>query len=303
MIILIVSVLTILLLLSLILLALSWTEIHRIAKNLKTIQREKTNRKLRLSFSNRLLGEMAEQINQLLEEKRDSEIEYMKKDLQQRQEIANISHDLRTPLTSIIGYIQLLQNENLPLVQRNEYLKIVFTRAKTLQSLIANYFELSRCEAGEYSLNLQPVRLQDILCELMAAYYNDFREQGIEPKISITHSAQSIIADESAIRRIYQNLIQNVLKHGSGFIEIFMEYRNNQLVTRFTNDAYGLLQGDVEHLFDRSYTADKTRTKGNTGLGLSIVKTLVEQMNGTISASLANGTLSIIITWTNIFHK
>lgn len=300
MIILIISTLAILLSISIILLALTWREIHRVTNNLNQIRSEKTNQKLRLSYSNRLLDEMVEQINQLLEQKRDSEIGYRNRDLQQRQEIANISHDLRTPLTSVIGYIQLLQDENLPLDQRKGYLDIVLARAKTLQFLIVNFFELSRCVAGEYSLNLQPVRLQDILCELMAAYYNDFTEQGIVPRIHINASAQPILADESAIRRIYQNLIQNVLKHGSEFMEIFMEYRNNQLVTCFTNDACGLLQEDAKHIFDRSYTADKMRTKGNTGLGLSIAKVLVEQMNGSILASLSNGALSIIITWTDI---
>ena len=295
--ILILSVIAILLIVCATLLALTWVEIARITNNLKQIQKKKTNQKLKLSYSNPLLEAMAEQINQLIEQKRDCEIKYNNKNLQQRQEIANISHDLRTPLTSVIGYLQLLQDEDLPLAQRKQNLDIVLTRAKSLQALIVDFFELSRCEAGEGSINLQPIRLQDILCELIAAYYNDFLEQGIEPHIEINDSAPHIIVDESAVRRIYQNLTQNTLKHGSGKVEISLGHKGDQLITCFSNNASMLTKEDVERLFDRSYTADKMRSKGNTGLGLSIVKALVEQMNGKIIASLKDGILSIIITW------
>jgi signal transduction histidine kinase len=245
------------------------------------------------------LVQLAEQINQLIEQKKASDIGYRNKELQQRREITNISHDLRTPLTSVIGYLQLCLDQSLPAEQRKRYLDIVIVRAKHLQELITDFFELSRYEAGEEHLELQEVRLQDLLCELFAAYYGDFTEKGITPSILIDEKTPAVIGDERAFRRIYQNLLQNVLKHGSDGVEISLAYHKEQVVTSFANRAPDLTQGDLEHLFERTYMADQSRSKKNTGLGLSIVKTVTEQMRGSISASLAEQKLSITIGWKN----
>lgn len=292
-----ISILIPMLLLCIVLLILTWSEIKRITASLKQISQENTNQKIKLSYSKHLLEEMVVEMNSFIERKKVSEIEFRNRDMQQRQEIANISHDLRTPLTSVIGYIQLLQDESLPIEQKKRYQDIVLLRAMSLQTLITDFFELSRCEAGEYSFNIETVRLQDILCELLAAYYNDFVDRGIEPAIQIDESLPGVLADESAIRRIYQNLMQNAIKHGCGYVNISLIKQDGQLVTSFTNDAPNLSKDDMEHIFDRTYTADKMRSKRNTGLGLSIVKTLVEQMKGMISTELSDGRLSIIICW------
>lgn len=285
-------------LICIIILALTWIEIHRITVKLKEISRKKTNQKVMLSFSSSFLENLVEQINHILVQKQLSDIDYKNKDLQQRQMIANISHDLRTPLTSVIGYIQLLQDENLPEEERKQYMEIVLGRAKALQSLVSDFFDLSRCEAGEFSLDLKTIRLQDILCELMASNYKDFAGKGIQPDIDISETVPCIIADEHAVRRIYQNLIQNALKHGGNSLKISLTYENNTVVSRITNDAPNLTQDDLAHIFDRSFTADRVRDGRNTGLGLSIAKAMTEHMNGVIKASLESGELSIVISWT-----
>ncbi len=292
-----ISILILMVLLCIVMLILTRSEIKRITANLKQISKENTNQKIKLSYSNHSLEEMVVEMNRFIERKKVSEIEFRYRDMQQRQEIANISHDLRTPLTSVIGYIQLLQDEGLPLEQKKRYQDIVLIRAMSLQTLITDFFELSRCEAGEYSFNIEPIRLQDILCELLAAYYNDFIDRGIEPVIEVDESLPAIPADESAIRRIYQNLMHNAIKHGNGCVNISLTRQGAQLVSSFTNDAPQLSKEDIEHIFDRTYTADKMRSKGNTGLGLSIVKALVEQLKGKISTELSDGRLSIIICW------
>jgi signal transduction histidine kinase len=163
-----------------------------------------------------------------------------------------------------------------------------------------DFFEFSRCESGEYNFDFQAVRVQDVLCEAVAAYYTDFSDRGIEPVIRMDEAIPCMIADENALKRIYQNLIQNTLKHGVGSVEIFLEYKDNKIISGFTNDAPDLTKEDLEHLFERSFTADKMRSRGNTGFGLSIVKSLVEQMHGTISAALSDNKFSIIISWSNL---
>ncbi len=276
------------------------SEILRITANLKKISEEKTNQRLMLPLTLSWLENLAEQINKLLEQKKAAEILFKNMDLQQRQAIANISHDLRTPLTSIIGYMQLLQNGNLSQDEKGLYSEIVLNRAKALQLLITDFYDLSRCEAGEYKLDLKYIRLQDLLCEQIASYYCDFNAKGIKPDISIDEFIPSILADENAVKRIYQNLIQNILKHGSGRVEIKLTYENRTVISRFSNHASGLAKEHVDRMFDRFFTADRVRNGCNTGLGLTIVKAFVESMNGNIKAELKDGILSIIIIWNNI---
>jgi len=135
---------------------------------------------------------------------------------------------------------------------------------------------------------------------LMVSYYKDFTGKGIQPDIDISETVPFIIANENALRRIYQNLIQNALKHGGNILKISLAYENNTVVSRITNDAPNLTQDDLAHIFDRSFTADRVRDGRNTGLGLSIAKAMTEHMNGAIKASLESGELSIVISWTMV---
>lgn len=282
---------------SITMLLLTNKSIKFMTKNLQEINKTKTHKKITLMAPNRKLEDLAEELNKTIDNKRQIETDYENKNLELRRSIANISHDLRTPLTSIIGYIQLLDDEKLTEAERKQYTEIVMSRAKALQLLIGGFFDLSRLEAGEYNFELKPVNLQNVLCEQMAAYYNDFIAKGIEPQIDVDDAAPLVIADENAVKRIFSNLIQNVLKHGSGLIKVGLKQSKNYIITSFTNNAPDLKNEDVAHLFERFYTADRMRSGRNTGLGLAITKSLAEELGCTIDAELKDKKLSIIIKW------
>jgi signal transduction histidine kinase len=212
---------------SITLLILTRMEIKNITDNLKQINSIKTNSKLTLSVPVRRIANLAKEINILIDRKQQTEAQYKKMDMELRQAIANISHDLRTPLTSIIGYVQLMNDESLSPEERQGYGDTVLKRAKSLNMLISSFFDLSRLEANEYSFELQPLNLSGILCELAASFYNDFTSKGIEPAISIDETVPQIIADDTAVRRIYINLIQNALKYSTGFIAISLKMEGN----------------------------------------------------------------------------
>ena len=268
-----------------------------ITKNLKEINETKTNRKVTLPVPNRILENLVKEINVTINKRRQMETEYQKKDLELRRSIANISHDLRTPLTSVIGYMELLRDKDITKEERVKYFNVVLSRAKSLQLLVQGFFDLSRLEAGEYNFELKPCSIQNIICEQMAAFYDDFVRRGIEPKIQVDENAPSIVADENAVRRIFSNQIQNILKHGTKFVSVELKQTANHIETIFTNGAPDLSEEDVTHLFERFYTADRMRTGKSTGLGLAITKSLAEQMGCRIRAELDNGKLSIIIRW------
>lgn len=267
------------------------------AKKLKSINLTETSSLVTLEFPNRHLARLVIEINNTIKDKQRIEAEYRKMDLELRQLIANMSHDLRTPLTSIKGYIQLIDDKELCDKEREQYVNIVKNRANALQKLIGSFYELSRIQANEYKLDFSKVNVAKLLCELIASFYDSFIEKGLELKININEKVPYIITDENSAIRIFTNLIQNVLKHGKDALEIYLEQEGNYIITRFTNGAENLTSEDVSHLFDRFFTVDRMRTGQNTGLGLAISQRLVERLGNMISATLINDKLSIEVMW------
>lgn len=272
-------------------------EIKNIAFQLNIINRSNTNSNIKLLSSVKAASGLALEINKTLDEKRKSEIEHKRMDTELRQAIANMSHDLRTPLTSIMGYIQLMEDDNLSSEEKKEYADIVKKRAESLQILISSFYDLSRLEAKEYKFELKSLNLANVLYDLIASFYKDFSNKNIEPIIDVNEKAALVIADENAVIRIFSNLLQNALKYGDKCVFISLKQDNDYVITTFTNDAPDLSEEDSKHLFERFFTVDRTRTGASTGLGLAITKQLVEQMGHNMSIELSNGMLSIIIKW------
>ncbi|WIV12652.1 HAMP domain-containing sensor histidine kinase [Proteiniborus sp. MB09-C3] len=276
---------------------LSMKEIKGITYQLDNINGTDTNSKILIYSPNKAIEKLAIEINKTLEEKQKSEIEHKRMDMELRQAIANMSHDLRTPLTSIMGYIQLIEDDSLSSNEKKEYTDIIKRRAKSLQTLISSFYDLSRLEAKEYKFELSSLNLKNILYDLMASFYKDFSSNNIEPVINVDEKAYLVIADENAVRRIFSNLIQNALKYGNSFVSISLKNHKDYVVTTFTNDAPDLSEEDASHLFERFFTVDRTRSRKSTGLGLAITKQLVEQMGHKIFVELCDSKLSIIIKW------
>ncbi|MBU5591246.1 HAMP domain-containing histidine kinase [Clostridium sp. MSJ-4] len=272
-------------------------EIQSITDQLRKSNTVKTNSKILLLSSNKRTKDLTLEINKALEAKQKTEVEYKKIDLELKQAISNVSHDLRTPLTSIMGYIQLMEDDSLSQDEKKQYIDIIKRRTKSLQNLICSFYDLSRLEGKEYRLELKSLNLYNIICDMMASFYNDFLSKGIEPIVNIDEKVSLVIADESAVRRIISNLIQNMLKYGENFIAIFLKEEEDHIIMTFTNDASYLSEDDVKHLFQRFFTRDRTRSGKSTGLGLAITKQLVEQMGHEIFAELLEDKLSIIIKW------
>jgi len=270
-----------------------------IIEQLKIINSTKTNSKILISAGNKQTKELALEINKNLAEKQKTEIEYKRMDLELRQAISNISHDLRTPLTSIMGYMQLIEDSSLSDKEKKQYIDIVKGRSKSLEILISSFYDLSRLEAKEYKFELKALNVSSIICEITASFYKNFTDKGIEPIFHIDEKVALVIADENALGRIFSNLMQNILNYSNKSVSISLEQHKGYLITVFQNDAPDLLQEDVCHLFERFFTADRTRGGKSTGLGLAITKQLVEQMGHTIGAELTDGKLSIQIKWKN----
>lgn len=240
---------------------------------------------------------LVESINLIFDSRQKIVAEKNKNEEKIRQSISNMSHDLRTPLTSIMGYLQMIKSEKSSEADKNEYMDIVEKRTKSLQQLISSFYDLSRMEGNEYNFNYKKVNLSSILCENIAVFYNDFRNNNIEPIIEIDENVKDIISDDGAINRIFSNLIINMIKHGENFVKITLRQENDVIITEFINKATRLTQENVDKLFDRFYTVDNSRSDKNTGLGLYITRIMVEKLGHSISSKIDNGYLIIEIIW------
>ncbi|SHH33115.1 sensor histidine kinase [Clostridium grantii] len=252
---------------------------------------------IKVSSLDKTLDDLALQINKSYDLCNIKNIKIINDEKELRGRIANISHDLRTPLTSIMGYLELLREEDLSGEEKKEYFDIITKRTKVLQNLINSFYDLSRIQSNENKLNLKSLNLTTLLSENLVSFFNEFKEKGIEPNIYIEEDLPNIISDESSVSRIFSNLLNNIIKHGEQEVYIELKKDGNTIISQFTNATSNLNEEDIELIFNSFYTKNPTRNDENTGLGLYIVKTLVEKLGNKVEANLKDGKLSIIIYW------
>lgn len=248
-----------------------------------------TNTLIDLSCNDRHMRSLANAINFQLRELRKQRRQFHQGDMELKNAVMNLSHDLRTPLTAICGYLDLLETEEKTKTAEG-YLAVIRNRAEVMTQLTEELFQYSMVLAGEDKLNTEPVAINGILEESIAAFYASLKGKGITPKIQIPEKKVVRMLDRTALARVFANLLQNAMKYSEGDLDIILS-ETGEII--FRNRAYSLGSVQAGRLFDRFYTVETART--STGLGLSISKTLVSQMNGTITAKYENHRLSICI--------
>ncbi|MDO5039146.1 MAG: HAMP domain-containing sensor histidine kinase [Clostridium sp.] len=267
--------------------------------DVEKLNNRKTNELLKIKYPSIEIEKLIIEINKSIILRKETEEKYRCMDLELRQAIANISHDLRTPLTSIIGYVQLLKDESIDKDVKEEYLNIIEKRSIVLKNLISSFYDLSRLQANEYDLDIEKVNLNNILCEIIAAFYEEISSKGIEPSIDIDENSYKVYGDKKAINRIFTNLINNILKYAKDCVSISLKKENDYIITKFSNRTDEIEEIDVDRIFERFFTVDRMRTGQNTGLGLAITKILVEKQGHEIWAEKDEdlSIISIIIKW------
>ncbi len=248
-----------------------------------------TNTLIAISGSDRYMRHLANAINRQLRFLREKRHRFQQGDAELKNAVTNISHDLRTPLTAVFGYLDLLeQEEKSEAVER--YIAIIRNRCEMLKQLTEELFRYSVILARENDIRREPVVINNVLEESIAAFYTALKERNIAPAIQMPEEKITRLLDTSALSRVFSNLLQNALKYSDGDLEVTLS-ESGEIV--FANTASRLNEIEVGRLFDRFFTVEDARK--STGLGLAISKTLVEQMNGSISAGYENGRLSIRI--------
>lgn len=236
-------------------------------------------------------------INKFLEEAQSQRIKYMRREKEIRKEIENISHDLRTPLTSILGYLEILESKDINEKEKEKCLEIIKRRSNGLYNLVEVFYDVSRLEVNEYKLLIEKIDINKEIREYILLFYNDFENNNIDVEIDLLNEEIFVQVDKNALERVFMNLLQNVIKYANYKFKISLIREDNIVKIILLNDANSLDENDVEHLFDRFYTKDFSRSNASSGLGLTVVKLLIEKMDGEIEASLDNGVLCFCITF------
>ncbi len=271
--------------------------LHNAARRMREQLADETTARLSLPCPSAGAEELLSCLNQLLELRQEERARYRRKEPELRRQIANVSHDLRTPLTSILGYLQLLEGDGLSPERKAEYLAVIEGRARTLQTFIAAFYDLSRIEGGELPLEREQVDLRRALSDQLAASYGQIEEAGLDMEVELADGLPPVWADSGAAARIFSNLLTNALRHGKDALSVRLYRAGNVIVSAFSNRAEGLTAEDAAHVFERFYTADKMRTGQSTGLGLAIVKALAERMGHTAAARWEDGVFTIEVRW------
>ena len=271
--------------------------LRRAARQMRAQMANQTTSRLALPCPSAGAEELLDALNELLALRQEENAAYRRKELELRRQIANVSHDLRTPLTSILGYLQLLEQPDLPAEKRSEYLSVVKGRAKTLQTFIGAFYDLSRIEGGELPLEREQVDLGRALSDQLADAYEQLEQAGLTVEADLQPDLPPVWADGGAVARIFSNLLTNALRHGAGPLAVRLYREGGVLVSSFSNPARGMTAEDAAHVFERFYTADKMRTGQSTGLGLAIVKALAERMGHTAAARWEDGQFTVEVRW------
>ena len=264
----------------LLLLFLSQRAQHQLANELKELRTGNTNRLLHSSGGVSPL--LIQEINDALTQMQHERAMLSRKQHSLDQMTTNISHDLRTPLTSAMGYLNMVLHSDLPEEEKHRELEIIEKRLLRLEDLINSFFELSKIISRGTPPVLTEQNLVAVLEDSIAHYFDEFssRQRQIVFKCD-THKC-IIRTNPDMLLRIFDNLINNALKHGKGDLTVTAA-AGETVTLSFRNQLNGTVP-DVTHIFDEFYTTDISRTKGNTGLGLAIAKQFTEMLGGTIAA-------------------
>ncbi len=264
-------------------------EINNIGKSLEYIIKTDTNNLITISTSDKKLKELVIVLNKSLKELRKLELEYKNGNGELKQSITNISHDLRTPLTAIRGYLDLMDNSNQTNKQK-EYLKIIDNKVIELAELTEQLFDFSKTLDLQNEIELENICINDILEEAIVSFYSLFKEKNITPNIDICKNKVFRLLNENMLKRIFENIISNAIKYSYEDFNIKM-YENGTI--EFSNKTDKFDKVSLKKIFDRYYTVSDA--KKSTGIGLSIAKQLVDLSNGKIEADYKNNILTIRI--------
>jgi signal transduction histidine kinase len=263
--------------------------INRVSSILREIRIDNSSRRIHIGAKSHQLDKLGVELNLFMDKYSDTIEKKQTLESAHKKLIANISHDIRTPLTSLLGYVEVLQkDEAIDSEERKKFMDIIEKKTQSLHKLLNEFFELSKLESEDTFIRFEKNNLSEIIKGVLAAFYPEFVKKQISPEIKIPDNPLFVWGDGTSIERVLQNLISNALKFGrdGGLFGIGLRQEQEKVWVDIWNDGKGIPEADIRYIFDRLYTTELSRNKNlqGSGLGLAIVKKLIEKQKGEITA-------------------
>ena len=243
------------------------------------------NQILHLPLPDKGLERLMESINGALEQIRRERMAYKKREQEFQQQIENISHDLRTPLTVILGYLKWLKAPSgNASFQLEESLDVLERGARSMEHLVSQFYAFSRVNGMDFSLELEQLDVCRLLRESLADNYGSLEREGFSLESHLPEHPVTALGNRDACERIFANMLQNAGRYAHSYLDVRILENCGQVQVVFQNDSAEIKEDDIPNLFDRFYRNDVARKKGGSGLGLTIAKSLAEAMGGSLTA-------------------
>ena len=271
-------------------------QIKNVKSQISFLNQHETNMLITSDQKSGCIAELTDELNTLIEQTAALRKEIADSESHLKDTIINLSHDIRTPLTSMDGYFQLLLKSDDP-EERQQYAAVISDRLSSLKEMLDELFTYAKLTNKAYEVELSPCAVNEILLSVLFSFYKDIKQRGIEPLVNVPEQDIFIQGNEPALRRIFQNILKNCIEHGNNQLSVRLINSSDMVQIYFENDYQMQEPIDANKVFDRFYKADGARSKTSTGLGLSIAKELVERLNGSITGNVKNDIFTITITF------
>lgn len=269
-------------------------QINEICRRLAFIRSHKTNMRLNLEAPLKSMGRLVDEMNAFLEETAEERMRIERESRGLKDSLTGISHDIRTPLTSLSGYFQLL-TETEDEEERARYGSIIKARISSLEVMLEELFTYTKLQNSDYKVEMSSINFTQCTIDTMLAFYGQFAERGIRPAVDIEETPVYIYGNGEAVRRILQNIVKNALVHGADQVSLSLHGDGDNVVFRCSNRCDSPEEIDLEGVFRKFYKADSARKDTSTGLGLTIASELAGRMGGRMQAELEGDVFSILL--------
>lgn len=268
------------------------SEMRKLKTELELTRNKSYNRQLTVSLIDKDFSALATEMNKNLDYQKQMKLQSERAERSLKQSVSDIAHDLRTPLTVIKGNLQMLESEEKMSEQGREYLRICSEKSESMKQMADEFFELSVLESDSTEITLSKVNITNLLMQFIADNEAVIRSCRLNPDVIFPEKTVFARADKQLLLRMFSNLLNNIVKYAESEFTIALETTEDKCVITFSNPVNSE-HIDVEHLFDRTYRADKSRHGTSAGLGLYIVKLLAEKQGAEVSAELKDNVLKI----------
>ena len=269
-------------------------QMNEICRRLAFIRTHKTNMRLNLEVPFKSMGSFVDEMNAILEETAEERMKIEREGRGLKDSLTGISHDIRTPLTSLSGYFQLL-TETEDEEERARYSSIIKARIGSLEAMLEELFTYTKLQNSDYKIEMSHINFTQCAIDTLLAFYGQFSERGIRPAVDIEETPAYIYGNEEAVRRILQNIVKNALVHGADEVSLSLHGDGDNVVFRCSNRCDAPEEIDIEGVFTKFYKADSARKDTSTGLGLTIASELAGRMGGRMQAELEGDVFSILL--------